>query len=306
MRIGIVQIDGKEYQGTLFPNMALMKIAGHYERQGDQVEWYLGNLWADQYDKIYASKIFSFSQMPDLPSNTIIGGTGIDFFNRLPDEIEASPVSYSLYPECNFHVGFSMKGCRFNCGFCCVPTKEGRPKHENYIEELLSNPNGGNRLMLLDNDFFGGPFWRSHLEEIRRLNLKACFVQGINIRIITEEQAGLLATVRYYSKDFKQRYLSFAWDRFFDKKLVMKGIRICNDAGIPSNHMQFFVLIGYKSTPEQDYERVMTLRELGCMPFVMPYNKADPYQKAFARWVNKRQLFKSCSWEEYKYNPKNK
>lgn len=305
MRIGIIQIDGKEYQGTLFPNIALMKIAGFHELRGDNVEWYLGNLWADQYDIIYASKIFSFSQMPDLPAKTIVGGTGIDFFNKLSAEIEASCVSYSLYPECNFHVGFSMKGCRFNCKFCCVPKKEGRPYKYNNIDELLTNPKGGNRLMLLDNDFFGSPTWREDLQRIAELGLKVCFVQGLNIRIITEEQAEMLARVRYYSKDFRQRYLSFAWDRYNDGKLVRKGIDICVSAGIATKHMQFFVLIGFDSTPEQDYERVMTLGDLGCMPFVMPYKKDDPYQKAFARWVNKRQLFKSCTWQDYKYNPIN-
>lgn len=276
MRIGIVQVDGKLYQGTLFPNIALMKIAGYHEQLGDNVEWYLGDLWADQYDKIYASKIFSFSEMPQLPSGkTIIGGTGIDFSNRLPNDIEASPISYSLYPDCNFHVGFSMKGCRFACKFCCVPKKEGRPYRYNGIDELIVNPNGGNRLMLLDNDFFGGPTWRSDLERVIALKLKVCFVQGLNIRIITEEQASLLAQCRYYSKDFRQRYLSFAWDRYNDGKLIKKGIEICNSAGIPCKHMQFFVLIGFDTTPEQDYERVMTLREIGCMPFVMPYKKED-------------------------------
>lgn len=66
--------------------------------------------------------------------------------------------------------------------------------------------------------------------------------------------------------------------------------------------MQFFVLIGFDSTREQDYERVMTLAEMGCMPFVMPYNKDDRYQKTFARWVNNRAVFKSCSWRDYEYN----
>jgi hypothetical protein len=307
MRIGIVQVDGKMYQGTLFPNIALMKIAAYHEQLGDLVEWYLGGLWAEQYDKIYASKIFSFSEMPQLPDGkTIYGGTGIDFFNRLPAEIEASPVSYSLYPDCNFHVGFSMKGCRFACKFCCVPKKEGRPYRYNTIDELIVNPSGGNRLMLLDNDFFGSPTWREDLERVIELKLKVCFVQGLNIRIITADQAALLAQCRYYSKDFKHRYLSFAWDRYNDANLIQKGIEICNKAGIPCKHMQFFVLIGFDTTPEQDYERVMTLRELGCMPFVMPYKRDDPYQKAFARWVNKRALFKACKWEDYKYNPNKK
>jgi hypothetical protein len=198
-----------------------------------------------------------------------------------------------------------MKGCRFACKFCCVPKKEGRPVHNSSIDDLLLNPNGGNKLMLLDNDFFGSPNWKEDLQRILELKLKVCFVQGLNIRIITSEQAELLSKARYYNKDFDQRYLSFAWDRYFDKKLIFKGIKTCTDAGIPPNHMQFFVLIGFDTTPEQDLERVMLLKEAGCMPFVMPYNKENTYQKAFARWVNHRATFKSCTWEEYNYNPAN-
>lgn len=298
-RIGIIQIDGK------IPNMALMKIAGYHERLGDHVEWYEGLLFSEQYDKIYASKLFSFSPTPQLPENAIIGGTGIDFYNRLPKEIEGSTPSYSLYPKCNYHLGFTMKGCRFNCKFCCVPKKEGRPYIYNDIDQILINPNGGNRLMLLDNDFFGGDNWKNNLLRIIELNLKVCFVQGLNIRIITDEQAALLSKCNYQNSKFNQKYLTFAWDKFNDGKIVKAGIDRCVKAGIPTSHMQFFVLIGFDSTHDQDMERVMTLRELGCFPFVMPYDKFNPYQKSFARWVNNRAVFKSCTWDDYKYRNSN-
>jgi hypothetical protein len=61
MKIGIIQVDGK------LPNLALMKVTGYHEGIGDHVEWYLGNLFHEQYDLIYASKIFGFSEMPNLP-----------------------------------------------------------------------------------------------------------------------------------------------------------------------------------------------------------------------------------------------
>jgi len=35
-------------------------------------------------------------------------------------------------------------------------------------------------------------------------------------------------------------------------------------------------------------------------PFVMPYNKQDRYQKDFARWVNRKPIFKSTKWENYR------
>lgn len=280
-----------------------MKIVGYHESIGDSVEWYEGLMFWEQYDKVYASKLFSFSEMPQLPPNAIIGGTGIDFYNRLPEEIENAAPSYSLYPDCNYHLGFSMKGCRFNCKFCCVPKKEGRPYNYNTIDEILTNPNGKDRLMLLDNDFFGGTDWKQNLQRIIELKLKVCFVQGLNIRIITDEQAELLAQCNYRNSKFNKKYLTFAWDRFNDGKIVMKGIERCNRAGIPNENMQFFVLIGFDTTPEQDMERVMTLKNLGCMPFVMPYNKSDKYQKAFTRWVNYRPIFKTVKWEDYLYNP---
>lgn len=295
MKIGVAQLDGK------IPNLAIMKIAGYHERMGHEVSWYDGLLFADAYDKIYMSKLFDFTPLPQMPPNAVIGGTGIDWLNRLPDEIEAATPSYSLYPDCTYHLGFTMKGCRFACKFCCVPKKEGRPKNYNNVDEILINPNGGNRLMLLDNDFFGGN-WRANLERIIELQLRACFVQGLNIRLITDEQASMLSHCNYVNSKFNQRYVTFAWDRYADGKIVKAGIERCVRAGIPAERMQFFVLIGFDTSHEQNMERVTTLRELGAMPFVMPYNKFDPYQKAFARWVNQRAVFKSCSWEDYKYN----
>jgi hypothetical protein len=298
-KTGFVRVDGD------YPNLALMQISAFHESVGDSVEWWKGPLYNHEYDSLYASKIFSFSKWPDgMPSRTKTGGTGIDFNNTLPESIAGFTPSYTLYPECNYHLGFSMKGCRFNCKFCCVPQKEGKPRINNDIDSILINPKGGSRLMLLDNDFFGGQNWKANLLRIIELKLKVCFIQGLNIRIITDEQAQLLAQCNYTNSKFNQKYLTFAWDRTYDRKLVMKGVSICNAAGIPNKRMQFFVLIGFDSTPDQDYERVMTLREMGCMPFVMPYNKSDKYQKAFTRWVNHRATFKSCTWQEYKYNPK--
>jgi len=294
--IGIHQVDGK------IPNYACMKIAGFYKSQKITFETYKGDLFNRQYDRVYMSKIFNFSPMPEIYDNCIIGGTGIDHYNKLPLEIENANVSYDLYPNCNYHLGFSMKGCRFACKFCVVPKKEGKPYNYNSIDELLLNPNGSNRLMLLDNDFFGGANWKANLERIIELRLKVCFVQGLNVRIITEEQASLLSQCKYVNSKFNQRYVTFAWDKFIDEKLILNGIEICNEAGIPCRNMQFFVLIGFDTTHEENMYRINLLRNLGAMPFVMPYDKSDPYQRALTRYVNHRAIFKSCTWEDYKYN----
>lgn len=57
MRIGLIDVDSHN-----FPNIPLMKISAWHKQKGDHVEWY--DPWiglVDEYDKVYVSKVFSFS-----------------------------------------------------------------------------------------------------------------------------------------------------------------------------------------------------------------------------------------------------
>ena len=58
MRIGLHDSDA-----TNFPNLALMKLSAWHKAQGDFVEWYdPWNGLTEEYDKVYVSKVFSFSK----------------------------------------------------------------------------------------------------------------------------------------------------------------------------------------------------------------------------------------------------
>lgn len=91
MKIGLFDIDSK------LPNLALMKISTYHKSNGDQVE-ITTPIFAN-HNKYYASKIFKFSDMPLLPKNNIIGGTGYRVESKLPAEIEACQPDYKLYPH---------------------------------------------------------------------------------------------------------------------------------------------------------------------------------------------------------------
>ena len=149
-KIGIFDVDSK------LPNLALMKISSYHKSIGDDVEMYMP-LFHQNYQKIYASKIFKFSDSSLLTDDMIKGGTGIDFKTNLPDEINKQKPDYSLY---NFEhsLGFTQRGCRFKCGFCVVPKKEGSPYEENTIEQIWDHRKS-KFIILLDNDFFGNPNW---------------------------------------------------------------------------------------------------------------------------------------------------
>ena len=66
-----------------------------------------------------------------------------------------------------------------------------------------------------------------------------------------------------------------------------------------------YVLVGFNSTIEQDMYRIETLRAFGIKPYVMPYrdfeNKRTPsqYEKDLAQYVNKPQIFKTCSFADF-------
>ena len=72
-RIGLIDVDGK---GT-FPSIPLMKISAYHKSCGDLVDWYYP--FNGKYDKVYLSKVFSFSQdyIDCIDADEIVrGGTG--------------------------------------------------------------------------------------------------------------------------------------------------------------------------------------------------------------------------------------
>lgn len=293
MRIALFDVDSK------IPNLALMKLSRFHKDQGHKVVRY-DPLFMSTYDKVYASKVFNFSDSSLLDPDTMeIGGTGWDLKTELPPEIEALQPDYSFYGYPH-NLGFTMRGCRFRCKFCVVPEKEGKPQSNNTIGEIWQQRDS-DFVVLLDNDFFGNPEWGPRIEEMIGHDLRVCFSQGLNIRIITQEQADALASVKFRNLKGTKKQVYFAWDQFGPgtEKVIDQGIERCITAGLKTWQMAFFVLVGFNTTPEEDMYRVAKLRDLGCDPYVMPYDKADPYQKSFARWVNHKAVFKSVPWADY-------
>ena len=121
MKIGLIDVDSHN-----FPNLALMKISAWHKQQGDEVEFY--SPWFD-YDRVYVSKIFTFTQDYQYcirAKEVVQGGTGYDLQNKLPDCIEHIYPDYDLYNIKNTAYGFMTRGCPRGCGFCIVAEKEGK------------------------------------------------------------------------------------------------------------------------------------------------------------------------------------
>lgn len=287
MKIGLVDVDGHN-----FPKIALMKIASYHRQQGDTVEWAFP---FEPYDRIYMSKIFTFTpddrtayQCTDIRR----GGTGYNIKSHLPDEIERhTELAYDLYPQHKFSVQFYSRGCIRNCPFCLVHDKEGKIHP---VEPMELNPNG-KWIEVLDNNFFANPEWRKAVENLRKSKQPVKF-HGIDIRIMDEEQAAALNSLRL------KNGIHIAWDLpQLDLTSQLEDIT----RYIKPYKIVCYVLIGFNSTREQDLFRLRTLKRLGINPFVQPFRdykiqrKPSQYEKDIARWANRAWLFKAMDFMDY-------
>ena len=107
-----------------FPNLVLMKLSAYHKARGDEV--YL-NFPLCQFDIEYASCVFSWNKRgaSKLSQDAVIGGSGIDIGAKLPPEVEHIMPDYTLYPNVDFSLGFTSRGCIRKCSWCIVPEKEG-------------------------------------------------------------------------------------------------------------------------------------------------------------------------------------
>ena len=61
--IGIIDSDLID-NGTNFPNLALMKISAYHKELGNNVVLLDTYNVIDEYDKVYISKVFNFTNIP--------------------------------------------------------------------------------------------------------------------------------------------------------------------------------------------------------------------------------------------------
>ena len=282
MKIGLIDLDSK------IPNLALMKLSEWHKRRGNVVEL-TSPLFANLFDEIFVSKIFNWTETPVLPDRAVIGGCGEIGADPLPPEIETIMPDYSLY-NCEYAIGYTSRGCNRKCPFCVVPKIEGKFRP---VADIAQFWRGQKRMMLLDNSAnTDSAHFLKIMNQIIEHQIEFNFIQGLDIRLLTEEQTMMLKCARRWKR------LHFAWDNMRDENAVRRGIELLTKYKL-NNDSMFYVLIGFNTTIDQDVHRVETLRELKTNPFVMPYDKHDPRQMEFARWVNRKEIFSVTTWDQY-------
>lgn len=279
---------------TSFPNLALMKISAWHKSKGDSVEW-----WNPErtYDKVYSSKIFTFSPEDDhLPSNAIKGGTGYGLYGTLPEEIDAMFPDYSIYPDCDHAIGFLTRGCIRNCPWCCVPRKEGKIRPYRTWREIKREDSRD--IVFMDNNVLACEYGIDQMRDMIGQNVRVDFNQGLDARLITPEVAKVLSQLKWI------RFIRMSCDTDTMLPVVLKAVDRLRSCGVKPYRVFVYLLVTDLESAER---RAITLRDAGVEVFAQPYrdfeNHIEPTkeQRHFARWVNHKAIFKTVErFDEYK------
>ena len=315
MTIGLVDVDGhgkkKKWGATVYPNIALGKIARWHRQQGDEVEWAFA---LKHYDLIYMSKVFNFT--PDdytaYDADFIsIGGTGYNFTSQLPDEIDCLQPDYSIYPNVpsDMAYGFLTRGCPNKCPWCVVPRKEGHIVPYMDVDEIAIE--GRTKLVLMDNNFLAaGDYAKAQIRKIIERGYRVDFNQGLDARLVNDEWASLLARVKWLDKN----RIRFGCDTRKQIEACERAIEMIISHGFRG---EFFLYTMLNNNMKECYERInywwKRLQEARknhagnwvyayAQPFRDPENPHRPipqWQKDMAGWVNKKAHFVAHSFEEF-------
>ncbi len=254
MQTGLHDAEMEHIKGKIFPNYALMKISAWHKAQGDNVEWWnpLKN-----YDVVYSSKIFDFTpENPYLPENTIRGGSGyadIPLEQTLPPLIDEMFPDYSIYPACDYAIGYITRGCPNNCRWCVVPSKEGEIKPYRSWRQLI-RPDS-KKLVLMDNNILASDFGIAELESLVGSGYAIDLNQGMDARLVDERVAKILAGLKWI------KYIRFSCDQQAQIEPIVRTAELLAKYGVKPYRLFIYLLV--TANIEDAARRVEALKWLG-------------------------------------------
>lgn len=333
MNIGIIDADIMNKTKHRFPNLACMKLSGWHKRNGHEVSLLTSYDNILDYDKVFISKVFTDTVVPDdvlSLNNVCYGGTGFfyDMAKPLPFEIEHGMPDYHLYDSfvmeslsnkkmnqsdakyyTDYSIGFMTRGCIRQCSFCVNKNFKQCNRHS-YVNEFLdiSKP----YIVLLDDNVLACKDWKNIFEELNATGKRFRFHQGMDERLLTDEKCSVI----FKSKWIGEYY--FAFDNIQDASLIERKLNLIRKH--TNRRVKFYCLCAYnhanpgilsQSFWKQDindlFERIWLLVKYKAYPYVMRYKdyEISPYRGMYitiARWANQPNFLAKKSFREFCYS----
>lgn len=297
MRIGLHDAEKEHFKHKTFPNLALMKISAYHKKNGDRVEWW-NPLY--RYDRIYSSKVFDFTPVdPYLPDNAIRGGTGykdIPIDRTLPDEIDGMFPDYSIYPECDYAIGYLTRGCPNHCRWCVVPRKEGNIRPYRKWQEIVRNDT--DKLVLMDNNILSCDYGIRQLESLIGSGYRIDLNQGMDARLVDREIAQILSKLSWI------RHIRLSCDQKDQIEPIQRTIDLLKENGVKPYRVFIYLLV--TDDLQDASERVEALKRYkGINLYAQPERNErlgvipNKSQLEFAQRYIYGGCYRTETWEEY-------
>lgn len=236
MKIGLHDAEYDHMPLKIFPNYALMKISAYHKSCGDSVDWWTP---CEKFDVVYSSKVFDFTpENMFLPQDTVRGGTGYSDIPRnqeLPPEIDEIFPDYTIYPKCDYAIGFTTRGCPNHCPWCVVPEKEGNIRPYREWRELVRHDE--KKLILMDNNILACEHGICQLQDIIGSGYAIDLNQGMDARLVTKEIAEILARLRWIS------YIRFSCDQISQIEPIIRVVEMLGKLGVKPYRIFIYLLV---------------------------------------------------------------
>jgi hypothetical protein len=142
------------------------------------------------------------------------------------------------------------------------------------------------------------------LKQLRDTGAKIEFNQGLDARLMTQEKAELLASMRL-------KMPHFAMDTMAALEPVKRGLQMYVDACKRVKgkwnwrDARVYCLTNFNTTHAEDMARIEAIQECECWPYVMIYNKpsAPAITRRLQRWTNAPPAYASTK-DFYEYQKK--
>jgi len=297
MKIGLHDAEKEYLKNKSFPNYALMKISAWHKAQGDIVEWW-NPLY--KYDQVYSSKVFDFTPVnPYLPDDAMRGGTGyqdIPMDKTLPSEIDDAFPDYSIYPDCDYAIGYITRGCPNNCRWCVVPRKEGQIRSYRTWQDLVRQDT--DKLVLLDNNILSCNYGIDQLKRLIGSGYRIDLNQGMDARLVTGHVADILSQLSWI------RFIRFSCDQKAQIVPVKRTVDLLVERGVKPYRIFIYLLV--TTDIEDASERIEALKDYKAINIyaqaernerlgIMPNDAQLEFQQ---RYVYSG-CYRSETWREY-------
>lgn len=309
-----------------------MKISAYQKQQGHKVHLLRSYDEIEDFDKIFISKVFTDTEIPDgiteLPW-VEYGGTGF-FYDKappLPPEVEHIMPDYHLYDDfvagqlekgvrksalkyyTDFSIGFTTRGCTRGCSFCVNKNYRACQLHSP-VQEFMDPTR--KYICLLDDNVLSCRDWRAVFDQLNATGKRFQFKQGMDERLLTDEKCEVVFSAKWIGD-----YI-FAFDNIRDRRIVERKLQLMRKH--TRRTVKFYVFCAYNHNEPDIYpedfwakdirdvfERIRVLISHQAKPYVMRYSdyKKSPYRGMYdtlARWCNQPGFIAKKSFREFCFN----